>query len=487
MVKRAEALTSEHTEAIATQKLAQKKSAETTKTVIELQRSEAELRQQFTKSWAAFVGINPPEPAHTSLLDDWRAFADWARTQQRPLEQEYAKALRIAETATSEVTQTESAIRELVAEHEGTASCEIAALLPLLIDRMAEAKAAVEHAERRRKELEREAEQVKQLEESQQVHDMLGNRLLKSSGFEQWLMEEVLLALVGRASERLLELSGGQYSIESKDMDFMVRDHRNGDELRDARTLSGGETFLASLALALALADSLHAMAPAGTTSDRVAVSRRGVRHARPRDPRCGCCCNRRAGGQRSNGRRHHPHPRTGRADAGAVRGHQTSNVVGRGEGRGMKFAVETWAPEYGIAADDAQMDDSSDGVAVDIEVAADKWVPIDPTPSSLPSSIMFVDGVRRIDARVWITDGEVVRPGVCATVAAGSVLCTDTKATVIEAQVVPRNIHRPDRRCRRYRDSQRHLSLLPLRGLRPRRSVLGHPQPNDPDRDRPR
>lgn len=102
-----------------------------------------------------------------------------------------------------------------------------------------------------------------------------------------------------------------------------------------------------------------------------------------------------------------------------------------------MKFAVETWAPEYGIAADDAQMDDSSDGVVVDIEIAADKWSPIDPAPASLPSTIMFVDGVRRIDARVWITDGDAVRPGVCATVAAGSVLCTETSATVVEAQVV--------------------------------------------------
>ena len=35
----------------------------------------------------------------------------------------------------------------------------------------------------------------------------------------------------------------------------MVVDHRNADEVRLARTLSGGETFLASLALALALAE----------------------------------------------------------------------------------------------------------------------------------------------------------------------------------------------------------------------------------------
>ena len=34
-------------------------------------------------------------------------------------------------------------------------------------------------------------------------------------------------------------------------------DHRNADELRSVKTLSGGETFLASLALALALADNV--------------------------------------------------------------------------------------------------------------------------------------------------------------------------------------------------------------------------------------
>ena len=38
--------------------------------------------------------------------------------------------------------------------------------------------------------------------------------------------------------------------------------HRNADEVRDARTLSGGETFLASLSLALALADSVGELAP---------------------------------------------------------------------------------------------------------------------------------------------------------------------------------------------------------------------------------
>jgi len=102
-----------------------------------------------------------------------------------------------------------------------------------------------------------------------------------------------------------------------------------------------------------------------------------------------------------------------------------------------MKFSVETWTPEYGIAADDAQMEDSTDAVVVDIEASVDEWAPLDPIPAEMPNTIMFIDGVRRIDARVWITDEDTVRLGVCATVAAGSVLCTDTSATVIEAQVV--------------------------------------------------
>ncbi|CAN0312269.1 unnamed protein product, partial [Phaeothamnion confervicola] len=43
-----------------------------------------------------------------------------------------------------------------------------------------------------------------------------------------------------------------------------VRDHNNADDIRGARTLSGGETFLVSLSLALALASSTAELAPEG-------------------------------------------------------------------------------------------------------------------------------------------------------------------------------------------------------------------------------
>lgn len=88
--------------------------------------------------------------------------------------------------------------------------------------------------------------------------------MLGARGFERWLLAEALVDLAARASERLVALSGGQYSLVVEGDQFRVRDHPNADELRDARTLSGGETFLASLALALALADSVAELAGVG-------------------------------------------------------------------------------------------------------------------------------------------------------------------------------------------------------------------------------
>ncbi len=74
-------------------------------------------------------------------------------------------------------------------------------------------------------------------------------------------MEEAVGDLVERANERLLELSNQQYSFVADGTSFDIRDHHNADEVRGAKTLSGGETFLASLALAPALRDSQSEMA----------------------------------------------------------------------------------------------------------------------------------------------------------------------------------------------------------------------------------
>src|SRR5690554_800121 len=82
---------------------------------------------------------------------------------------------------------------------------------------------------------------------------------LRADGFEKWMMGGALRTLVGGANALLRELSDGGYSLGFDDEErFVVVDHRNADEQRPAATLSGGETFLVSLALALALAE-IHA------------------------------------------------------------------------------------------------------------------------------------------------------------------------------------------------------------------------------------
>ena len=66
------------------------------------------------------------------------------------------------------------------------------------------------------------------------------------------------------ASEILRQLTGGQFSLAVGDKEFVVIDHANADERRPARTLSGGETFQASLALALALSQQIRNLAAEG-------------------------------------------------------------------------------------------------------------------------------------------------------------------------------------------------------------------------------
>jgi exonuclease SbcC len=89
---------------------------------------------------------------------------------------------------------------------------------------------------------------------------------LRADKFERWLVAEALHELVVGATDRLVELSSGAYSLEVTDdgRDFEVIDHQNADERRSVRTLSGGETFLTSLALALALAERIGGLAERG-------------------------------------------------------------------------------------------------------------------------------------------------------------------------------------------------------------------------------
>lgn len=101
-----------------------------------------------------------------------------------------------------------------------------------------------------------------------------------------------------------------------------------------------------------------------------------------------------------------------------------------------MRFAVESWSADYGSPFDDG-MDEAVTPTDETVEVALDAWSPRSPAPgTSEPARAFFVDGVRRIDANVWITDdGGAVHRGICASYAAG-VVCCDGIAQVVGLEV---------------------------------------------------
>lgn len=106
-----------------------------------------------------------------------------------------------------------------------------------------------------------------------------------------------------------------------------------------------------------------------------------------------------------------------------------------------MRFAIDGWDPGYGSTFDlDGELDAAAADVRVEVERAAPDWAPIRPAaPTAIPSRVLFVDGVRRIEARAWIDDPPDLLAGdapastaseaICASYAAGVVCCTALRA----------------------------------------------------------
>lgn len=121
--------------------------------------------------------------------------------------------------------------------------------------------------------------QISQMEETEKrlqcVQALSDTANGKLSGKEKIMLETYIQMtffdrIIRRANVRLMVMSGGQYELKRRvnaennrsqaGLELDVIDHSNGSE-RSVKTLSGGESFKASLALALGLSDEIQSSA----------------------------------------------------------------------------------------------------------------------------------------------------------------------------------------------------------------------------------
>ena len=119
----------------------------------------------------------------------------------------------------------------------------------------------------REKELEQIKENIatvkelrKTQKEVQKKSDMLTelSKLTEGNRFVEYMAENQLEYIAEDASVRLKNISGGRYALELFDGEFIIRDDFCGGIRRKPSTLSGGETFLTSFSLALALSSRIQ-------------------------------------------------------------------------------------------------------------------------------------------------------------------------------------------------------------------------------------
>lgn len=100
--------------------------------------------------------------------------------------------------------------------------------------------------------------QMKKIEHLQSLMNEL-MQLFRGKKFVEYVALSKLQYISRAASHRLKEISNGNYGLEVDAAGkFMICDYKNGGVKRDAFTLSGGETFLVSLSLSLALSEQVQ-------------------------------------------------------------------------------------------------------------------------------------------------------------------------------------------------------------------------------------
>ncbi|MFM7887193.1 MAG: SbcC/MukB-like Walker B domain-containing protein, partial [Pseudanabaena sp.] len=182
-----------------------------------------------------------------SQMDAWQQQIEKYHRQ----EQDLATRLQMCVEAIAERTTDEQAIAKLREESQKAAE-----FLQLASENRASIKAWLEQAHQKRQESQELEERKLALQAQEQTYHTLAQDL-QSNRFQEYILDSLQQELANRASVLLQQLSEDRYILQIESGDYWVADNWNGGEKRRVRTLSGGETFAASLSMALALSEKL--------------------------------------------------------------------------------------------------------------------------------------------------------------------------------------------------------------------------------------
>ena len=208
--------------------------------------------------------MRPPDIAEGDLAGSWETLSQWAENTHVATSAVVARADSDRTAASREKTRLDAQVRQrcatdgLTLDPDEDPARKISEALGASRGELDHLRTATD--ERKRVQTEADETRARAL-----IAKDLGSHL-GAKKFGAWMQNQILTWLVEGATARLRELSSGQYSLDLSDRnEFLVIDHRNADEPRLAKTLSGGETFLASLALALSLAEQVANLAARGS------------------------------------------------------------------------------------------------------------------------------------------------------------------------------------------------------------------------------
>jgi len=200
------------------------------------------------------AGFNTPDEARNALLTDAEIEAlddriakyreEYARVdgEIRRLEQEIGQ----REFSEAQFKETEAKLADLESQVKSLGAQ--VAVAQERLDTLKRQRERWEELEKNRVTAERKREVAAQLAS-----------LVRGKALVNFLAEEFLRDIAADASSRLGGLTRQRYALEiTDDASFLIRDDFNGGQRRAVSTLSGGEMFLTSLALALALSSKVQ-------------------------------------------------------------------------------------------------------------------------------------------------------------------------------------------------------------------------------------